>query len=278
MNILYRMNTQKIISALLGKPMYILPLFIMLFTGSCKKDQTTPEIKKVNMQSDFGSDFELQIALPEDYDPSKTYGLIFLLDAEWLMKETLAALKKTSYASGYIVAGLAYSGTNNRTNDFTPTTSKSGTGKASHLANFIETKVFGEYIKQHYPNLSSDKQKHVFIGYSLGGLFGTYLFLKQTPLFAHYLFISSSYMTDAQSVFGIELEERSVASRQRAKMYFATGSLEENGFHSTVQHFTQILSQHYTRVTYKNESINNVNHTGVRVKALEQGLPYLLKP
>jgi predicted alpha/beta superfamily hydrolase len=253
-------------------------LVLAFLFSSCKKEEPAPEVIKVSMASDFGSDFELRIVLPDTYSPLKTYGLIFFPDAEWLMKESLSVLKRTTYSEEYIVVGLAYAGANNRTNDYTPTATQPGTGKASHLAGFIEKEIFQEYLAGHYPNLSSDLQKHIFIGHSLGGLFGAYLFLKQKSLFGRYLLISGSYMTDAQSIFSIEREERSSASAQQARIYFGTGSLEEGGFHATVQHFTHILSEHYAGVSYKSEVFNNADHTGVRVKALEGGLPYLLEP
>ncbi len=252
-------------------------LLILAIFGGCSKEKLTPGLQKITLETDFGSAFELQIALPTTYSPSKSYGLILLLDAEWLMKETVEALEKTGFAADYIVAGLAYSGTNNRANDFTPTESAPGSGKAPFLADFIETEIIQQYLHQHFPNLIMDRHKRVFIGYSLGGLFGTWLFLKQKELFGQYLLISSAYMTDAQSVFGIEQDERSSARFQQTRMYFATGSLEEGGFHATVQHFNQILSDHYPNVTYKSEVVRNAGHTGVRIKALRDGLAYLLQ-
>lgn len=252
-------------------------LMMVTFFMGCSKEKLSTDLQKITVETDFGSSFELQVALPAGYSPSRSYGLIFLADAEWLMKETLEALQKTGVSEDYIVAGLAYAGTNNRTNDFTPTESAPGTGKAPLLADFIETEIIQQYLHHHFPNLITDRHKRVFIGHSLGGLFGTYLFLKKDDLFGQYLLISSSYMTDAQSIFGIEQAERSSVRSQQTRIYFATGSLEESGFHVAVQHFNQLLSEHYPHVTCKSEVVRNAGHTGVRIPALTNGLAYLLQ-
>ncbi len=251
-------------------------LFLLLLFCNCKKEVISTEIQKIKLEAGFGSNFELQVALPPGYNTTDSYGMIFLLDAEWLMEGAVETLKKLNIKD-YVIVGLAYAGTNNRANDFTPTLSSPGTGKAPSFASFIESDIIYSYMRDQYPNIISDGQQRVFIGYSLGGLFGTYLFLKNSKLFGRFLLISSSYMTDAQSIFGIEKNERAMASQQEARIYFATGSLEEGGFHSTVQHFSKILSEYYPHVSFKNDIISNAGHTGVRGKAIENGLSYLLR-
>lgn len=246
-----------------------------LFLSSCEQENFYPDIIKHNIESDFGSSFELQIALPKDYDAGKNYNAVFIVDAEWAMRECVTAMSKTSASSNYIIFGLAYKGKNNRTNDFTPTVTTAGTGRADKLKTFIEEKIFQEYIPDHYPNVLPDRSNTIFAGHSLGGLFGSYLFLKNSDIFGKYLLISSSYMTDEQAIFGIELEEREQASTQNAVLYLATGSVEEYGFHATAQHFTKIVSGNYPYVQMKNETFKNSDHDGVRAKALEKGLSYL---
>lgn len=252
-------------------------LCLTVFFYSCKKEDYYPEIINKTFETNFGSTFELKIALPKNYNQNKEYNAIFLLDAEWLLSECKQAMSKHNKNSDYLIFGLAYVGKNNRTNDFTPSKTAGETGKAENLKQLIETDIFKNYINVEFPNVSSHKENTIFIGHSLGGLFGTYLFLKNSPTFGNYLLISSSYTYDSERIFGIELEERQNITNQNAKIYFGTGSQEELGFHSTLQHFNQILNSYYPNVKYKSETFRNTEHTEARVKALQNGLPYLIE-
>lgn len=266
----------KLRSVYARKPFCLAVMVMLLIGNSCKKQAFDRTIQRVQLESGFGSDFTLQIALPSNYRDSESYGLLFLLDAEWMMKEVLEALEKTNVATKWIVVGLGYSGSNNRSSDFTPTASTPGSSKASLLAAFIEAGIINNYLNQQFPNLGITQENRIFVGHSLGGLFGTYLFLKKQELFGKYLLISSSYMTDSQSIFGVEQTERSAIRFQSARIFFATGALEEGGFHSSLQHFSQVLTRYYPNVLYRSEVIRNAGHTGVLQPALQQGLSYLL--
>ena len=92
------------------------------------------------------------------------------------------------------------------------------------------------------------------------------------------MFISSALTYDAEKIFGIELDNRSNSMNQHTKLFFGTGSQEEAGFHSSLQHLQSVLSSFYPNTTYKSEVYKNTEHVGVRVKALENGLPYLITP
>lgn len=260
------------------KKVVTLPLlYLVILFSSCKKEDHYPEITGKKFETNFGSTFELKIALPKNYNENKEYKAIFLLDAEWMLSECKQAMAKHSNNSDYIIFGLAYLGNNNRTNDFTPSNTAGETGKAELLKQLIETDIFKNYIRVEFPNISLKRENTTFIGHSLGGLFGTYLFLKNSPAFGNYLLISSSYTYDSEKIFGIELEERQNIKHQSAKIYFGTGTQEELGFHSTLQHFHKILDTHYPNVKYKSETYRNTEHTDARAKALQNGLPYLIE-
>lgn len=254
----------------------ILSISVLLFLGSCKKDNLYPEEIKKSFETNFGSSFELTAALPQNYDPNKTYKAIFLLDAEWLLPECKDAMAKKNLSADYILFGLSYVGNNNRIYDFTPTKTDEGTGKANELKEFIENKIFQEYIATEFPNIDTNRYSTIFIGHSLGGLFGSYLFVNNSPIFGKYLLISSTLTYDSEVIFGLEIANRNQSSNQISTLYFGTGSQEEHGFHTSLQHLLKVLNSHYPKVINKSEIFRNTEHVGVRKKALQNGLHYLI--
>ncbi len=252
----------------------IISLALLVILISCRESDISAD--KPVLTASYGTRYTLDIHLPEGYDAGKPGGYLLLLytDAAYMKSDIRKALKSKGLDSRLITAGIGYEGKNRRTEDLSPTaTAVSGTGNADAFADFIGEEVLG-YLRTHFA-VSDAPGALTFCGHSMGGLFGTYLFLKKPGLFANYLLISPSLMWDEQAIFEIESAVRPQSAVPEARIFLTAGSLETGGFHTTRQHITGLFERYYPRVSWQERVYRNKDHSGVIAPAVSDGLEYI---
>ncbi len=251
-----------------------LVLVVLLF--SCKESGIPADTHVLT--APYGTRYTLDVHLPDGYDEEKAggYPLLLYTDAAYMKPDIRKALKNNGLENRLITVGIGYEGKNRRTEDLSlTTTALDGTGNAEAFAGFIQEELLG-YLRTHYA-VSNTPGALTFCGHSLGGLFGTYLFLKKPGLFANYLLISPSLMWDEQAIFEIESEVRLQSAVPEARVFIAAGSLETGGFHTTRRHLTGLFEKHYPRVTWQEGVYRNKDHSGVIAPAVSEGLEYIYR-
>ena len=146
----------------------------------------------------------LNIYLPENYDNTKSYPVIYLLDGTF-NEDFIHITGLVQYFSlqfkmpETIVVGIANV---DRKRDFTFHTdledlkkSYPTTGHSDAFIRFIEQEL-QPYITKHF----NTNDTRYLIGQSLGGLLATEILLKKPDLFSHYLIVSPSLWWDDQSL------------------------------------------------------------------------------
>lgn len=251
-------------------------LVLLVLLLSCRESDIPADTHVLT--ASYGTGYTIDVRLPDSYDAGKPggYSLLLYMDVSYMKPDIGKALKSRDLDNTLITVGIGYEGKNRRIEDFSPTaTALVGTGNAEAFADFIREEVLG-YLRTHYA-VSNAPGALTFCGHSLGGLFGTYLFLKKPGLFDNYLLISPSLMWDEQAIFGIESAARLQSAVPEARVFIAAGSLETGGFHTTRRHLTGLFERYYPRVTWQEGVYRNKDHSGVIAPAVSEGLEYIYR-
>jgi predicted alpha/beta superfamily hydrolase len=172
----------------------------------------------------------LNIILPNNYDETKAYPVIYLLDGsvneDLLHIGGLVQFYNMLGMPDCIVVGIANV---DRRRDFTFHTdledlkkSYPTTGHSDQFIDFLETEL-QPYIKATYKTNGTN----YIIGQSLGGLLATEILLKKPTLFTHYLIVSPSLWWDNESLLK---QAKALLSKQPDKetyVYISVGGKED---------------------------------------------------
>jgi len=178
---------------------------------------------------DSGRIYPLFIKLPHSYDnnKNKAYPVIYLTDAWYSFQVVSGATRfpmNTGKMQEAIIVGISYSkgsgGHASRVRDYTHIEDadwRYQTGKAQQHINFINKSVFS-YIEKNY-RVNDSK---TYVGNSLGGLLGAYIFLTQPDLFNNYILGSPSVWFKAYDILKVKSEH----NNNKHKVFIAVGANE----------------------------------------------------
>ena len=223
-------------------------LFIILISyatgySQVKSSSASPYVEKEIVQWDFtsktiGDDFTIYIHFPPGYDTSKTkYPVLYMTDGDWNMTVAMNCFNMLrqdyTITTEPLIVGIGY-GTrpNKRSRDLDP-----GKGGPNFLT-FIQTEVM-PFVEKQY-RVTDNKTLY---GYSLGGMFTTYVLFEHPGLF-NMIGIGapgnsgSDLMPEAQKYFASHKD-------LNAKVFLGVGSYE-HGVVKNIEDFkTYITKQNY---------------------------------
>lgn len=172
----------------------------------------------------------LNVFLPEAYDTTKSYPVVYLLDGSYnedflhitgLVQFFNLQLKMPET----IVVGIANV---DRKRDFTHSTEIKSlkdqfptTGHSEAFIQFIE-KELQPYISN---NFKTNETRYL-IGQSLGGLLATEILLKKPDLFSHYLIVSPSLWWDDENLLNQAPELLRQSNKASRFIYISVGKKE----------------------------------------------------
>lgn len=187
--------------------------------------------------------YPLFIKLPKSYEKnnSKNYPVIYLTDA-WYAFQIISGSTRYPMNVGKmkeaIIVGISYSKgskkDSSRVRDYTPSTSpqwKQQTGRAHQHMAFIEKDVF-QYIEKNY---RAENHNRTFVGNSLGGLFGSYILLKNPGMFQNYIIGSPSYWYDDKVIFKMENKLSKTNHKINANVFISIGERETKSLESSYE-------------------------------------------
>jgi predicted alpha/beta superfamily hydrolase len=268
---LHNSRLSTIVAGQLVKCIPILVIVAVLLTA-CSEKWISPKQEAMIWEADYGTRYTIDVQLPPSYDSAKAdgYPILLYVDAEWMNKPIRKAMAATGLTN-QILVGIGYAHQNRRMEDFSPALGTDTKAEsAERFVNFIKKDVLPRLSQQY--RFSSQRADYTFCGHSMGGTLGTYLLLRHPELFSKYVLISSALMHKEQIIFRVEAESRPVAKLLPARVFLATGTLEERGMHTTRQHLIKLLGQHYTPILIKANTYQNQDHNGVIDPALKDGL------
>ncbi|MCD9854663.1 alpha/beta hydrolase [Epilithonimonas sp. JDS] len=208
-------------------------LFLLLFTAFKAQTSISEDLiigKKITLDSKILNEKRtLNIYLPQTYDKTKSYPVIYILDGsmneDFLHLVGLQQFFNLQFKMpDFIIVGIANV---DRKRDFTFHTDLKDlqndyptTGHSDKFIEFVE-KELQPFINKNY---KIDKTKYI-IGQSLGGLLATEILLKKPELFTHYFIISPSLWWDDESLLN---EANSLLSSQKDEERFVYVSVGKN--------------------------------------------------
>ncbi|WP_165836473.1 alpha/beta hydrolase [Taibaiella soli] len=182
--------------------------------------------------------FYISVALPEDYDPSKKYPVVYLLDAN-VYYNIIAATTKEYGTIGMldpmIVVGIGYKDfptlDSLRNRDYTypaamPEQEMAASGGAEKFLSFLNGQLI-PYIDKHYPT----NPQRTLAGHSLGGYFVMYALFQHLNgidhSFTHYIAASPSLEYNQQYLLGRFDSLKTTATADSLTTYITYGGLED---------------------------------------------------
>ena len=265
----------------------IILLFVVLipFLALAETDQSPYEMPGVHVlpitDKQSNKQYELLIKLPEKYDEdkSKKYPVIYFTDAVWHIELLSAA---TAYImEDVILVGISwqkdipeelkqkYGAHFSRFGDYSfkkrtnPKHPKVKFGQASNHLSFIRNDVF-KLIEKNY---RTDPSNRSYLGFSAGGLFGTYALIAQPNTFKNYILGSPSIWSNANELFSQESE--ALKNKQLGiNVFISYGELEKE----LTPHIEGFVSQLKDK---KYNAISSIKHIVVESSGHSDSFPML---
>ncbi len=254
-----------------------------------------------------GRRYEVWVDLPPSYfESDRPYPVVFTTDADYGFP-LIRSLRRRVGAKGrniedFVLVGLSYGigeqSMPSKRRDYTPTDpfAREGSppvgdvyqrgdtyGEAAAYRDYIERDVFPLIAARH----RVDMRRKVYIGHSLGGLFGSYVLLTRPDMFSHYILGSPSLWFDRRVIFDIE---RDYAARHRdlpANVFLSIGAYETFGegprhFRTVdmvgdMQRFRRTLENRaYPGLHIESEVLQDEDHLTVLPRTITHGLLWAL--
>jgi predicted alpha/beta superfamily hydrolase len=181
-------------------------------------------------------DYEIVVSLPREYGASSDrYPVVYYLDAFYAaggVEETYLWLRAFEDIPPLILVGVSWmtdvpGGLYNRSRDYTPTEDPAGhtdmlpvSGSGEAFLEFLTNDLI-PHIERGY---RTDDTSRGFLGYSLGGLFGTWVLINHPGIFDRYMVGSPYIRWDDWLVLKQEAEYAETHDYLNAKVYSCSGT------------------------------------------------------
>ncbi len=250
---------------------------------------TLKNTELLKLRSDvIDEEYSLFVSLPPDYyKTNKTYPAIFLLDADYqfgIVVESMFMMGFAQEVPECIIVGISYNQTFDdwyakRIRDMCPTErldykAYPGGGGAQEFMEFIENDVF-HLIETNY---RISENERTIVGYSLGGLFGTYVLFKNPELFNRYVLISPSLWWDEEIAMTYEQEFADANNVLDIKLFLSYGEMDSWGVkNGTIKLIDTLKERNYKYLDMKLEILRGQTHFSTFPAAFVDGIKAVYK-
>lgn len=230
---------------------------------------TIPQSQHQVMHSAYAkADYQIDIHLPDGYEASKTsYPVLFVVDGANDFAPTLeylGLLMAEYHITEPIVVAIGDGGRigtpgNRRNQDFTPSaiTGIPKSGGAGLFLQFIEKELL-PYISANY---KADASNRTLYGYSMGGLFATYVLFQKPQLFKTILIGSPALAYDNGKIFDYEKDYAASHKDLLVHVFIEVGELETPEMIEPNKHLVQQLkNRNYPNLDMHSIIQNKVTH------------------
>ncbi|GAA4782052.1 alpha/beta hydrolase [Lysobacter hankyongensis] len=251
-----------------------------------------------------GRKYEVWVDLPPSYfENDRPYPVVFTTDADYGFP-LIRSLRRRIGAKGrnvedFVLVGLSYGigeqSMPSKRRDYTPTDPfargdvaagdydrASTYGQAAAYRDYIERDVFPLIAREY----RVDMQRKIYIGHSLGGLFGTYVLLTKPAMFRHYILGSPSLWFDRRTIFDLEAEYAAAHRDLSADVLLSIGAYETTGngprylgtdMVGDMHRFERVLeSRGYPALRVDSEVLPDEDHLTVLPRTITHGLRWAL--
>jgi len=225
-------------------------------------------------------DYVLYINLPQGYsDTSKTFPVLYLLDAQWdfpLVQAIYGSQYYDGFVPGIVTVGITWGGKNpdydkRRAFDLTPTDpGKTGNyGDAPNFLSFIKQELI-PFIESKYRVSHTDR---ALAGSSFGGLFTLYVMFHTPETFHRYVLTSPALTFDDNIMFTYDKEFAERTKDLRARVFIGIGGYENlRPFDAFVK---QLKGDDYKGLELETKVLEGFGHSGGKAEGFSRGLQFV---
>jgi predicted alpha/beta superfamily hydrolase len=265
-------------------------ILLLQFINLAYPQNSNPTGNKYLIDSDALNEArDIWIGLPTNYDSTKSYPTMYVMDAEWQFDISLAIMKELASNDkipSHIVIGIPHIDNKKRAKDLTFTTSEyASNGKLDSVAasyfnneNTAGGLAFCNFLKDEAVPFVDAKFNtngfDIFIGHSLSGYYGAYILNMDSPFNAFQLYDPSVWYNhgDAIAHFSKTTSENNIAN---VFISTANGGKDRAQYNvDTHKEFHDILLENKVNSELK---VYNEDHGSVRLVSLIDGLSNLYK-
>lgn len=242
---------------------------------------TVPNSEHRVMQSKVaGHPYDVYVHLPVGYaTATRNYPVLYVVDGDNDFAPTLeylGLLMAEYHIPEPIVVAIGDGGPigspgNKRNRDFTPTATAAmpESGGAPAFLGFIEQELM-PMIETTY---RADPAQRTYYGYSMGGLFGTYVLFQKPTLFKNILLGSPALGYNNSQIFSIEQAYHAAHRDLPVHVFLEVGALETAGQKEPFQRLVQLLqSRKYTGLDLHTTVIDRATHLTGKPDAMLKAL------
>lgn len=248
------------------KNIILLIVVLIPFLVLAETEQSPYEMPSVHVlpitDKQSNKQYELLVKLPEKYDEdkSKKYPVIYFTDAVWHIELLSAA---TAYImEDVILVGISwrkdiseelkqkYGAHFSRFGDYSfkkrinPKHPKIKFGQADNHLSFIRNDVF-KMIEKNY---RTDPSNRSYLGFSAGGLFGTYALLTQPETFKNYILGSPSIWSSGTELFA-QANASLNSAQPEINIFISYGELEKELRPHVEDFVSQLKGKNYQAIS-----------------------------
>jgi len=267
-------------------------LITVLSFFSISQNKSINSVEIVTLESTFLNETrEIWIGLPNNYDSTKSYPTLFVLDAEWWFDITYALTKEfyqnQNKSPEMIVVGIPQIDRKHRVLDMTFTDSKndakdqvdstliwntSETGGGLKFLNHIEKEII-PYVNCTY----STNGFNSITGHSLGGYYCAYILPIQTSFSAFFINDASIWYNSGDALTHIK---QKLPKDFKTNIYITSGLKFDGPDIMVRNHLNKIdslnaLLQTYPNINLGSKSYPNENHLSMYLYSIMDGLTYI---
>jgi hypothetical protein len=267
-------------------------LVLILFVFAPCLGQTDTQTVSIYSKA-VKAEYSIEIVLPQKYSPKEKYPIVYCADwyhTSGFLKAIRRWLEFGRSAENVILVGIsneknAHEWALNRNRDFTPSQPHDNysigytyapalklTGGAGKFVEFLRNELI-PYVERKY---TADTSQRGFIGYSLGGLLGTYILCHEPHLFRYYLISSPSLWWDNFSLINDCKANSNVEQVKQGRIYLSVGENEDGvmlqGFGMLKE---RLRANQSDSLVLKTEVLENERHASGLPVALYNGYRFL---
>jgi hypothetical protein len=231
--------------------------------------------------------YKLYVGLPQNFDQSKSYPHIFLLDADYsfpIARSITKHLIERNELEEVVLIGIAYAGESNyklnRTRDYTPSFSLVGGYSVEHQKHSGGGPQFAQFIEKEllpFVNAQYGLPKSLtLVGHSYGGLFCLWMSLSHQGVFDKYISISPSLWYDDHIVMKMEKELAQEKRIPRGTAFFGVGSIEVNMEKDLMELRKQMSDRSHENFKMRFTVLEDETHNTVFPSAFSKGLRFVM--
>jgi predicted alpha/beta superfamily hydrolase len=275
------------------KLLYTLIITFLCFISIAQK-KTIKCIDVISIESTYLNETrDIWIGLPTDYDSTKHYPTLYVLDTEWWFDITYALTKELyqnqEKSPEMIVVGIPQMDRKHRKLNMTFTDSKnnavghldstlvwsdSQTGGGIDFLNHIEKEII-PYVNTNY----STNGFNTMVGHSLGGYFCAYTIPIQTSFSAFLIYDASIWYNSGDVLQHIE---KNLPKGYKMNVYITSGLKSDGPDEMIRNHLTKIdalnvLLQTYPNINLGSNTYSDKRHRSMYMYSIIDGLTHLFE-